>query len=249
MAAPHQQGGSGFGYIKYFYQNFLTSLAGSIPKAPIWVIAFENLSQRVLPAINLALQYEPGFNSGDAGTSTTTSASWKIQQAAAIISSAKYQSAGGCLLCQAIDLPGLNINAIPEGNINYNAFLRSYVGQGRVDLPIMRASFLESNISFADNFLRPWALATATFGLIARNGMPENYRTNMTCWQLGSITASEPTILKEMTFYDICCLSVSNEELNYLPNSSPVLREATFTYQYYTISTSSEVNAFVAQGG
>lgn len=247
MAAPHQTSGqNGYGYIGQFYRLISESKPGTIPKAPIWVVQFEDIKGKILPAIDLALQYEPGFNSGDggggifdAGGQSAGSSSWKVKKAADTLASPEYQTKAGCLFCQAIDLPGITINAIAEGNINYNNFLRSYVGQGRVDFPIMRASFLETNVSFADNVLRPWSVATATFGLIARNGMTENYRTNMFCWQLGSLTSEQPTILKQMIFYDICCLSVANEELNYLPNTSPVLREATFTYQYYTIATDS----------
>ena len=96
-----------------------------------------------------------------------------------------------------------------------------------------------------------WALATATFGLIARpKGTTESYRTNMTCWQLGATNSSKPpTIIKQMTFYDICCVSVNNEELNYLPMSQAVMREAKFIYNYYTIETASNINAFIAEAG
>ena len=235
------------GFITYFY-SILTSPAGSLPKGVTWIIQFEDLQNTILPAINKALIYEPGVKRG---ASESGASSWATQEAAAIVTGDSYQKTAGCMFCQAIDLPGIDANVIPEGNINYNAFLRSYVGQGRVDFPIMRATFLETNISFADNVLRPWALATATFGLIARpKGTTESYRTNMTCWQLGATNSSKPpTIIKQMTFYDICCVSVNNEELNYLPMSQAVMREAKFIYNYYTIETASNINAFIAEAG
>ena len=194
------------------------------------------------------MRYEPGIiQSTSLLPGALPGTSWAIEEAARLITHDSYQKTAGCMLCQGIDLPGININAIPEGNINYNAFLRSYVGQGRVDFPQMRMTFIDTNISFADNFLRPWALATATFGMIARErSSPENYRTDLQCWQLGAYDATKPpTILKQITFYDICCVAVNNEELNYLMPSGPQMREAQFIYNYYTIKSSKEINEFI----
>lgn len=235
MAAPHQTNNAnklGYGYIIQFYQNLLSTPAGSIPKAPVWIIQFEDLKGTVFQSIKKALTYEPGANTGSSG------ASWAIENCFNEITKDSYINNSGCLLCQAIDLPSQTTNTMPEGNINFNGFLRSYVGQGRVDVPIMRASFLETAVSFADNVLRPWSISTATFGLKAYDRSSDrNYRTNLYCWQLGSKDASTPVILKEFTFYDICCASVNNEELNYNPATGPVLREATFIYNYYTLKT------------
>ena len=42
---------------------------------------------------------------------------------------------------------------------------------------------------------------------------------------------------------------INNEELNYLPMSQAVMREAKFIYNYYTIETASNINAFIAEAG
>ena len=228
MSRPHNPQN---GYITYFH-DVISSAAGSLIKAPIWVVEFDNLKGYILKGIQKALSYEPG--------------SWNIKKASEIICGDSYQKNAGCIICQAIDLPSQNTNTIAEGNIQYNAFLRSYVGQGRVDNPIMRMTFLETNVSFADNVLRPWAISTATFGMIARNRSDdENYRTNLECWQIGGRNTAQgprPTILKHFTFYDICCVSVNNEELNYLGQSQPSMREAEFVYNYYKVDTEGNNN-------
>lgn len=221
-------------YIQYFHR-ILATPAGALPKGVTWIVAFEDLRRYILPGVKKALSMnEPGV--------------WAIEEAARIITGPRYQSTGGCMLAQAIDLPSFNTNVIPEGNIQYNAFLRTYVGQGRADFPLMRMSFLETNLSFTDNFLRPWALSTACFGLLARPRTDErNYRTDMYCWQLGGVSSKKPpTILKQITFHDICCVSVNNEELNYVAQTAPVIREAQFIYNHYTIKSSSELNEFIS---
>lgn len=223
MSRPHNPQN---GYITYFH-DIISSAAGSLIKSPVWVVEFDNLREYILPGIQKALSYEPR--------------GWDVNTAANVICSDGYQKNAGCIICQGIDVPGQDTNVMPEGNIQYNGFLRSYVGQGRVDNPIMRMTFLETNVSFADNVLRPWAISTATFGMVARfRRTPENYRTNLECWQIGGRnTPSGPqaTVLKHFTFYDICCISVNNEELNYIGQTQPAMREAQFVYNYYTVDS------------
>jgi hypothetical protein len=215
--------------IPYFLDNVLNTPAGALPKGAQWVVAFDDLGGNVLPAINKALAYEKK--------------EWMIDGATGIVTSEAFQETKGCVYCQAIDLPGEGLVVNPEGNIMSNAFLRSYVGQGRNQFPVMRMTFLETNVSFADNFLRPWVIATGTFGLIARaRGEEKNYRTNIYCYKLGTYSGQDeaPIVLMKMTFYDACCVSVSNEEYNYAPLAgNPLMREAQFVYNYYSVETDS----------
>ena len=146
------------------------------------------------------------------------------------------------MFCQAIGLPGDGTDAVVEGNIKSNGYIRSYVGAGRNDFPIMRMTFLDTNISFADSFLRGWSLATANFGLIMRSDV--KYRTNLTCHKF-AITPKGPFIIQTMKFKDICCIGVSEEEYQYGPVTSPVLREARFVYNNYMVDTESGNSAEV----
>ena len=214
------------GNIYEFLQGFLTRPATAIPKGAQWVVSFDDLND-LLPAIQKAYDYEPN-NIGK----------WSTINAASTILTKAYQDDRGCMFCQAIGLPGEGMNANVEGSIgstsNQNAFIRSYVGGGRNEFPKMRMTFIDTNISFADSFLRGWALATANFGMIARNDI--KYRTNLNCYKF-AITPKGPFIIQTMKFKDICCVSVSEEEYNYNPGTSPVLREAQFVYNNYMIDT------------
>ena len=210
---------------QYFLDNFLTKQSTSIPKGCQWIVVFDKLDTKILPSINIAYGREPGNRR------------WNTLASANAILTPEYQETKGCMFCQAIALPGeaMDASVQSDGNINKNAFIRSYVGGGRNAFPIMRMTFLDTYVSFCDSFLRGWALATANFGMIATTG-EKNYRTNLTCYKFG-ITPKGPRIIQKVFFEGICCISVSEEEYNYTPATSPVAREAQFVYHNYSIDT------------
>ena len=227
------------GLIPSFLQSVLSSPVGSINRGSQWIVLFDNLQNNILPSIKKALTYE--------------GKTWQISTAADALLADTFQASKGCVFAQAIDIPGESLVVNPEGNIMSNAFLRSYVGQGRNQMPEMRMTFIDTNVSFADNFLRPWVIATGTFGLWAGTfeDPAENYRTNITCAKLGAYSPGDgPAITQLITFYDACCTSVANEELNYTPMSAPVMREARFVYNYYSVSDAANSgNSFLNAGG
>lgn len=215
-------------FVTNFLDNFLQRPASSIPKGAQWVATFETqlgLGNMILPAINLAYEREP-----------MTASQWNTEQAAKAILTPEYQGTYGCVFCQGINLPGESQRTAPEG-INSNALIRSYVGQGRDAFPILKMSFIDTNISFTDCFLRGWALATANFGMIARpKNSPKNYRTDMFCFKFSTVSTGETFgITQVLMFKDICCISVSNEEYNYTTATAPRLRDAEFIFNSYSI--------------
>jgi hypothetical protein len=209
--------------VPYFLQ-LLSTPAGSLPKGAQWVVMFEDLAGRILPGIKLALQYE-GHE-------------WKIEKAAGVVTNENFQKTSGCVFCQAIGLPSESMvaNLVGDG-VNFNGFLRSHVGQGRNQDQSMRVTFLDTNVSFTENFLRPWSISTANFGLIARDDQKQ-YRTNAHFYKLGSYSSKlPPVVTMKVSFYGICCIGVTAEEHSYEGASAPIRREATFIYNYYSIDT------------
>lgn len=216
---------------QYFLNTFLRNPMTSIPKGAQWAIVFEDLKD-LLPAINLAYELEP--------------IPWQTRESAGKVLARKFHENRGCLFCTAIDIPGEGGNPVVEGNIKSNSLIRSYVGAGRSDFPIMRMSFIDTNLSFTESFLRGWSLATAAFGMIARDVTDaKNYRTDLTCYKF-ALTPKGPTVTQTYTFYDICCINVGNEEYNYDATSAMPKREANFVYNYYTLNTDRENNILTA---
>jgi hypothetical protein len=214
-----------------FLSTFLARPASFIPKGSQWALVMDDLPTKILPAITLAYSREPGGKTR-----------WDSERAARVILTPDYQHTRGCMFCQAVSIPGEGSTAVVEGGIKHTGLIRSYVGGGRNDFGIMRMSFIDTNISFADSFLRGWALATSHFGMIARENSPKNYRTNATIYKFG-ITPKGPTVLSSFTLEGLCCISVSEEEANYDPSTNFVRREAQFVYHNYSYNAGSNLDS------
>ena len=207
------------GRIAHFFQNFLSRPATALPKGAQWVVAFETIPTK---AIKAGIKYEPQ--------------TWDIDAGLDVATSELLQKTQGCLFAQAINIPGEGYQSNPEG-LQMNGFLRTTVGAGRQAYGPIQMIFLDSNVSFVDNVVRPWVIATSHLGLIARSG-DLNYRTNLICYKLGVIKPSEPPLVtQEYTFYGICPVSVSSEEWNYSTQTNPLYREADFIFHYYKLNT------------
>lgn len=233
MAKPEFQG-----QIPFFLQNFLSRPATSIPKGGQWVLVFEgaedNYSDQgttndttkndVIPvkAIVKGTKYEPK--------------KWNIESAIAATLYTDYQEKKGCMFVQAVQIPGENNQINPEG-LQQSGYIRTFTGGGRDSFQNLLVSFLETNVSFADNVIRPWIIATSHLGMIARQGS-SNYRCNISIYKLGVISQeSTPYVTQKYTFYGACPVSVTGEEYSYVQTTNVVNREASFTYHYYTVET------------
>jgi hypothetical protein len=210
--------------IPFFLKNFLGKPASALPKGSQWVLAFEGGEgyPEVVPvkAILKGINFEPQ--------------KWQLERSINTTLKQDYQTVKGCMFAQAVQIPGESNTVNPEG-LQTNGFIRSTVGGGRDNFPVLSIVFLETNVSFADSVIRPWVIATSHLGMIARKGI-DNYRCNISVYKLGVIDAkTSPFVLQKFTFYGVCPISVSGEEYNYTQTSSPVNREATFTYHYYNV--------------
>ena len=224
------------GQIPYFLQSVLSTPAGALPKGPLWIVTFDNsydndakayIGKSGIPSIiNSVADYEP------------QAPKWNITKAIGTICSDNFLQTKGCILAQNVTVPGEGIIATGVEGIQSNSFIRSKVGQGRNDFEDLRIGFLNTNVSFADNVIRPWVIMTGHKGLIARKGR-DQYRTNITVRRLGVSNAGEPPfILQTFNFYGACPIQIDGEEYTYNDNGTAVVRTATFTYQWYTVDSS-----------
>jgi hypothetical protein len=221
--------------VPFFLDNFLSRPASTLPKGAQWVLVFEGSylagneniisDNTIVPvtAIKRGTQFEPK--------------KWDIEGGLNTILTKDYQQTKGCLFAQAVQIPGESSVANPEG-IQMNGFIRTFSGGGRNPFSNLQISFLETNVSFVDNVIRPWTIATAHLGLLARTG-ENNYRCNISVYKLGVISSNEyPYIACKYTFFGACPIEVTGEEYNYTQTTAAVNREATFIYHYYTLETS-----------
>lgn len=222
------------GQIPFFLEYFLSKPASALPKGSQWVLTFDGAFNpkrgaqdypEPLPvqAILNTIKYEPR--------------QWAIEDSLRTTLGDDYQKTKGCLFARAVQIPGENNVANPEG-IQQGGYIRSYIGQGRDPFEPLKVTFLETNVSFVDNVIRPWVITTAYLGMIARSGAEKNYRCNISVYKLGVISPQQtPFVLQKYTFYGICPISISGEEYNYTQTSSPINREVTFVYHYYSLDS------------
>jgi hypothetical protein len=222
------------GQIPFFLEQFLSKPASALPKGSQWVLVFEGAFNPVegtpdypepLPvqAILNTIKYEPR--------------KWNVEESLRTTLGDDYQKTKGCLFAQAVQIPGENNVANPEG-IQQGGYIRSYLGGGRDPFEPLKVTFLETNVSFVDNVIRPWVITTAYLGMIARRGATKNYRCNVSVYKLGVLSPQQaPFVLQKYTFFGVCPISISGEEYNYTQNSSPINREATFIYHYYSLDS------------
>lgn len=223
--------------IPFFLQNFLGKPASALPKGAQWVLSFEGSEgyKEVLPvnAIKKGISYEPR--------------KWNIDKAIEATLSPSYQQTKGCLFAQAVEIPGESTTVNPEG-LQQNGFIRTTIGSGRDSYNGIKIVFLDTNVSFVDNVIRPWVIATSHLGLIARSGK-DNYRCNITVYKLGVISREEPPfVLQKYSFFGACPVSVTGEEYNYSQSTSHVNRETNFIYHYYNLDSESN-NKAIAENG
>lgn len=231
--------------IPFFLENFLSKPASALPKGAQWVLVFEGAFQTSskagdldyadvlpVPAILIGTQYEPK--------------AWDVESAISTTLAKDYQQTKGCMFAQAVSIPSENNQVNPEG-LQQSGFIRTVSGAGRDAFQNVTISFLETNVSFVDNVIRPWVIATAHLGMIARSGS-KNYRCNFSVYKLGVLTTTgSPHVIMKYTFYGACPISVSGEEYNYTQTSTPINREATFTYHYYTVESGGSNNPSITR--
>lgn len=205
--------------IPYFLESFLSKPASALPKGAQWVLSFDSIPVDLIKRV--ASGFEPQ--------------KWSIDKAIdQLAKNSNYMDQKGCLFVQAAEIPGEGATVNTEG-LQYNGFLRTTVGAGREAYSAVQIVFLDTNISFADNVIRPWVITTAHLGMIARSGA-DNYRCNFTLYKLGvKSRESSPVVTQKISFVGACPISVGSEELNYTPVNSPSLRATTFSYHYYTV--------------
>jgi hypothetical protein len=213
------------GQIPLFFESFLSKPASALPKGAQWVVDFEGLNQ-VKAAIIKTAQLEPGKG-------------WDIERGLNTLIENQDYNRKGCLFCQAVSVPGEQAIANPEG-IQKNHFIRTATGDGRADYTPtgLRMVFLDTNVSFVDNIIRPWVVTTARLGMVARPAGATNYRQDISVYKIGVLTPKQPPfLLQKYTFTGTCPIEVSPEEYNYSPATAPINREATFVFHHYTLET------------
>lgn len=210
------------GQIPFFLSEFLSRPASALPKNSLWVVEFENM-ESIRPTLLKVAELER--------------AAWNIEENMFLLTNDASYKQKGCLFVHRVQVPGDSFTANPEGIQQHN-LVRTFVGAGRDSFTNLQITFLDTNVSFVENIIRPWVLATARFGMKYRSEEGKRYRINFCVYKLGVISPLQPpTVLQKYTFYNACPTSVSMEDYSYDSTPYPLLRDVSFIFDDYSIDT------------
>jgi hypothetical protein len=152
------------------------------------------------------------------------------------------QKSIGCVFAQGIQLPKetINIDYRPQNR----GFLSGPITGNRIPKQNLVIDFLETNLSFTDGILRPWAILAGHKGLVARPQV-ESIKTNITIIQYARTNQNlSPIPRKIWTFYDVVPVHIGETEYNYADESVEVRTGVQFAYSRYQMHNSTYIPVF-----
>jgi hypothetical protein len=215
---------------------FLTQMESwftSIPLTTQWIILINEYPKCVNTSILQSLERTDGSRKG-----------FDIDSAGTILKSYPLQKITGCIFAQAVALPG---EAFGTENINIDnsrGFNPVPISKDREPNNDLLIDFLETNTSFVDFVLRPWIIAGAHYGFVARdpNNPSEsikNVKTTITVLQYTRTYQGISMIPRKVWHYYNCApTSIPNQQMGYDGEGFIAGRnffQTKWTFSHYTV--------------
>lgn len=168
-----------------------------------------------------------------------------IDRAKNILISYPFQKVNGCLFAQSVQIPEESYTIEKATIGNQRGFLSGILSSTRNLSHNLTIDFLETNTSFTDFVIRPWVVAAAHFGFVARENDTiskrdgRNVKSTMYVLEYTRTFQNVSMIPRKVwTFFNCAPISVQSKKLGYdEPNTAPTM-STTWTYTDYTISNS-----------
>lgn len=145
------------------------------------------------------------------------------------------QVSHGCVFAREVSLPGEEVSA-GHGPLNYGGYIGPAVFGDRSSPKNVNMKLLETNKSFIDLILRPWAILAGYYGLVTRDNL------NVKCPQMvvtqymmaGQLTPRAPR--KEFTFHNVVPVSVGSTTLTQ-QGEGILTADVSFIYDHYSVTS------------
>ena len=217
-------------YFLFQMESWFTAL----PMSTQWIIVIDNYPAALRTDIIQALERIDGSKKG-----------YDISTAVTILKSFPLQRIIGCLFASSISIPSEQYNVDSVAVPNNRGFLPGIIASNRqIDPPTLTIEFRDTNTSFIDHLLRPWAILASHYGYTARPGDtpgkrdPLNMKCNMTLLQYGRTIESISMIpRKAWTFYNCVPYNIGEESFNYSDETVNNFMTR-WTYSNYTVESS-----------
>jgi hypothetical protein len=213
-----------------YYLNLLGRWPTNLALASQWFLYFKDLQG--VNVLNSNLQAVLG--------NLEQTGSWQFDPSVTsylIQNGLQYNGLVGCSWARQVTLPKESIDIKHEG-LDYGGYQPPATANTRHKYDNLSITMLETNTSFIDLILRPWAIAASYYGLVARNPNSPFY---VKCNELDVVMlaktgwGSPMGIRKVYTFKNVVPVTVPSEEYSYLEEglrTSPI----EFAYDSYSVS-------------
>jgi hypothetical protein len=214
-----------------FYLDILSKWPTSIALASQWFMYF-NLDSVGAITTNLseAVQnYEGGSTAWDISQNT-------VNQLIKPEFQTSVTNLIGCVFVRQVVLPTETITAANQG-LNYGGYQAPATTNGRNPYQKLSVTFTETNASFIDLILRPWAILVGYNGLVARAaGSRKNVKCNYAdVISLAKTGAGSPmTLRKAFRFYNLAPINVQGLTNTYA-SEGLMYTNVDFVYDSYSV--------------
>lgn len=204
-------------FYKEFYDSLLTT-ANAPPINSLWLVFIQDL-----PPASILTDHIDKDNS-------SLSTKWYTK------ASSEGRRPRGIILAQGVKHVGDGTKFSREGYANTGLW-KGMLSNGRNDIEQLQISFLESNVSFVDYALRPWAIAVAHQGLTN----PFVRANSISVWHLGKMGAGVNLARRKVITYHNCFpTSIDSQEYNYSGDDINIKRQVSFGFSHYTMENADE---------
>jgi hypothetical protein len=217
--------------IPHFF-DLLSKFGTSIPVESQWVVWIQQFPEVIIKRV---LQFE-NYPEGDVWTNIGPTISRAVAD--------PLQKIKGCIFANQVSIPGESVAIDHAGEGYRGGYVKGPLTTARAEFGNLTINFVETNLSFGDLVMRPWAIMVGHLGLLARETDDQNHliKTNINVYHLAKAGAGKPMVIrKQFNFYNCVPISVSSEEYNYEGASQTKMRQVEFLYSYYTSSTSPSI--------
>ncbi len=207
--------------LEHFMQMLCTE-DFSIPISTNWALLIEMPSENFLREIaDTAKSFNPN--------------PWQVDDSIKRVMIPAYQEIIGCIFAQGIVIPGSD-SGITFSTTGKQSFMSSPLLEKRNDNSELEVSFLETNTSFTDFFLRPWWNLVQYKGLVARP-KESSVKCKFKLFQFKKTQEDlQSGIRKVVVFNNVVPSKISNESLKYdIGSNNDLFRQANFSYSDFTI--------------
>ena len=193
-----------------FRDYFLTSMESWIASIPLrtqFIAIIDQIPRSVTTDLMVKLE----------GNTDGGKKNFDIDQAKKVTGSYALQNVVGCIFLTGVNIPSESLASTTVDIGQNRGFIPGNILQGRSGFQSVTLQFRETNTSFTDFVMRPWLIAAAHAGYVARPiNDPMNVKCNITIIQFSRTYQKLSMIPRKIwQFYNCVPLDVNIRNLSY----------------------------------